>query len=245
MNEPNAVSERTRIAQRELTPMRTEEQLKALEALFTQLFSLDNLSRDPLLVYSMSPDLWLPISLLAALESVQRISRDRKLLHVAALNCGLEYSAETDSVRPKLSFERTKMVVWHDFTPESLADVAEKYAPLHGKPDGRGVWEFTFSSEAENVAAVLGLQNAGYRASVSPVNSYFVVLSSVKQHEPTLSSSALACLFEAEVPKSSLYSPQQMLQIASQMPSIEKPGALKLASLCSSVVSQYPRVSAN
>jgi hypothetical protein len=217
-----------------------ESPTKALEVLLTQLFSAENLSKDPLLVYSMSPDLWVPVSLLSALESVQKISRDRRTLQTAAENVGLEYCTDTDSVRPRLSFERKKMAVWKSFTCEQIAELVETFRPLVAKLDGNGVWEFTFATEAETVQAVLNLQQAGLRAAVVPVNAYFEVLSRVKKIEPLWSVPVLSCLFETPR-RSSLYSPQEMLQIAKQMSHFEKPGALKLASLCSSVVSHSSR----
>jgi hypothetical protein len=229
----------------ELSASNTQESpMKALEVLLTQLFSAENLSKDPLMVYSMSPDLWVPVSLLSALESVQKVSRDRRILQAAAANVGLEYCTDTDSVRPRLSFERKKMAVWKAFTCEELDALVDTLRPLVAKLDGHGVWEFTFATEAETVQAVLNLQQAGLRAAVVPVNSYFEVLSRVKEIEPLRSVPVLSCLFETPR-RSSLYSPQQMLQIARRMPHFEKPGALKLASLCSSVVSQCPRVPAN
>ena len=76
-----------------------------------RLFSLPNLEKDPSLVLSMSPDLWVSIFFVCGLESIRRFYASPGLIILAARSIGCEYNYLTKCIRKPLDAQKVKIFV--------------------------------------------------------------------------------------------------------------------------------------
>lgn len=92
-----------------------------------RIFSLSNLEKDPSLVYSMDPDLWVPLELVAHLEPIVSISKDKRLVRSALKEANLEYDPEFERVRSRVEIPRTTLIIRDVETQEELLLIISEF----------------------------------------------------------------------------------------------------------------------
>ncbi|CAG9334259.1 unnamed protein product [Blepharisma stoltei] len=140
-----------------------------------RIFSLENLEKDPSLVFSMNPDLWIPLDLIAHLEPIISITKDKRLLRAALKEANLEYDAEMECVRARVEIPRTTLIIRDVDCHEGLMMILGEFDYKNIDHEGK-TWLISFGNEEETIKAALTLREKGLKTAVQSTNTYVHLL---------------------------------------------------------------------
>jgi hypothetical protein len=219
-----------------------KKQLHSLERVLKVLFSKENLCTDHFLLYNMTPDLWIPVSLILNLEPISLISCDKKLIRLACKNAGLEHSVEYDTVRPRLEIARTTVILrLEDRHPEEVQMICHDQGYCSIVQDTKKTWLINLVSEELTLECEQKLRDAGLNATIQSEHPYLHLLSKLQKSVCFINPMILNKLLDSAPVIKMSYSEPELVSIFNSL-HVSMPISLKLVSNFVPIIRKQPNV---